>query len=71
MPFFVIRGVLALIVGFAILRLAVLQARASPRWAAVPLVVGSQTMLGFNDQSVQAYIAIPNGVAWTAVGYLL
>ena len=71
MPFFVIRGVLALIVGFVVLRLAVLQARASPRWAAVPLVVSSQTMLGFNDQSAQAYMAIPNGVAWTAVGYLL
>jgi hypothetical protein len=28
-------------------------------------------MLGFNDQNTQALMAIPNGIAWMAVGYLL
>jgi hypothetical protein len=71
MPLFVIPGVLALVVGFALLGLAVLQARVLPRWAAVALVVGSLAMLGFNDQNAQALMAIPNGIAWAAVGYLL
>jgi hypothetical protein len=71
MPVFVIPGVLALVVGFVLLGLAVLQARVLPRWAAVLLVVGSLAMLGFNDQNAQVLMAIPNGIAWMAVGYLL
>jgi hypothetical protein len=39
-PLFVIPGVLALVVGFVLLGLAVLQAGVLPRWAAVLLVVG-------------------------------
>jgi hypothetical protein len=71
MPFFVIPGVLALVVGFVLLGLAVLQARVLPHWAAVLLIVGSLAMLGFNDQNAQVLMAIPNGIAWMAVGYLL
>ena len=71
MPFFVIPGLLALVVGFVLLGLAILQARVLPRWAAVLLVAGSLAMLGFNDQNAQALMAIPNGIAWMAVGYLL
>jgi hypothetical protein len=71
MPFFVIPGVLALVVGFVLLGLAVLQARVLPRWAAVLLIIGTLAMLGFNDQNAQALMAIPNGVAWVVVGYVL
>jgi hypothetical protein len=71
MPLFVIPGVLALVVGFALLGLAVLQARVLPRWVAVLLVVGSLAMLGFNDQNARALMAIPNGIAWAVMGYLL
>ena len=71
MPFFVIPGVLALVVGFVLLGLAVLQARVLPRWAAVLLVAGSLAMLGFNDQNTHALMAIPNAIVWMAVGYLL
>jgi len=71
MPFFVIPGVLALVVGFVLLGIAVLLAGVLPRWAAALLVVGSLAMLGFNDQNTQALLAIPNGIAWIAVGYVL
>jgi hypothetical protein len=71
MPFFVIPGVLALVVGFVLLGLAVLRARVLPRWAAVLLVVGSLAMLGFNDRNMQALMAIPFGIAWMATGYTL
>jgi hypothetical protein len=71
MPYFVIPGVLALVVGFVLLGLAVLQARVLPPWAAVLLIVGTLAMLGFNDQNARALMAIPNGIAWVAVGYVL
>jgi hypothetical protein len=62
---------LALIVGFVLLSVAVLRAGVLPRWAAILLVVGSLAMLGFNDQNWQALMAVPNGLAWMAVGYVL
>jgi hypothetical protein len=67
MPLFVIPGV----VGFVLLGTAVLRAGVLPRWAAALLVVGSLAMLGFNDQNWQALMAIPFGIAWVAVGYVL
>lgn len=71
MPPFVILGILALIVGYLLLGIAVLRARVLLRWSAMLLVVGSLTMLGFNDQNAQALMAIPFGIAWMAVGYAL
>ena len=71
MPYFVIPGVLALVIGFVLLGIAVLRARVLPRWAAALLVIGSLAMLGFNDQNAQALMAIPFGIAWAAVGYVL
>jgi len=71
MPYFVIPGVLALVVGFVLLGLAVLRARVLPRWAGVLLIVGTLAMLGFNDQNALALMAIPNGIGWAAVGYVL
>ena len=63
MPYFVVPGVL--------LGIAVLLARVLPRWKAALLVVGYLGMFGFNDQNAQALLAIPNGIAWVAVGYVL
>jgi hypothetical protein len=71
MPYFVIPGLLALVVGFVLLGIAVLLAGVLPRWAAALLVVGALAMLGFNEQNAQALLAIPNGLAWIAVGYVL
>jgi hypothetical protein len=71
MPYFVIPGVLGLVVGFVLLGISVLLAKVLPRWAAALLVVGSLAMLGLNDQNAQALLAIPFGIAWIAVGYVL
>ncbi len=71
MPYFVIPGVLALVVGFVLLGLAVLRAGVLPRWAAVLLLLGTLAMLGFNDQNARALMAIPNGIGWVAAGYVL
>jgi hypothetical protein len=68
MPYFVIPGLLALVVGFVLLGIAVLLAGVLPRWAAALLVVGALAMLGFNGQNPQDLLTIPNGLAWIAVG---
>ncbi len=68
---FIIPGLLAVIVGFVLLAVAVLGGGVLPRWAAVLLVVGALAMLGFNDQNWQALMAIPFGFTWMAVGYAL
>lgn len=69
MPFFVIPGVLALIVGFLLVGIAILRAGVLPRWVAVLIIVGALAMLGFNEQTWRALMAIPFGLAWIAVGY--
>ena len=71
MPYFVIPGVLALILGSVLLGIAILRAGVLPLWAALLLTVGALGMLGFNEQTALALMAIPLGVAWAAVGYVL
>jgi hypothetical protein len=70
-PAFIIPGVLAIIVGFVLLGIAVLTARVLPRWAAAALILGSLCMLAFNDQNAQVLFGIPFGIAWIVTGYAL
>ncbi|MDP9380876.1 MAG: hypothetical protein M3Q29_12145 [Chloroflexota bacterium] len=69
MPTFVIPGGLALAVGFLLFGISLL--RVLPRWAGVLLVLGALAMLGVNDQNERVLLAIPFGIAWMAVGYVL
>lgn len=71
MPFFVISGGLALIVGFALVGIAVLRARVLPLWASALLVASTIAMLGFNDQNAWVLLGIPFALAWVAAGYIL
>jgi hypothetical protein len=71
MPFFVLPGLLAVVVGFVLLGVAILRARVLPRWAAAVLIVGALAMLGANEQTAWVLMSIPLGIAWVAVGYLL
>jgi len=71
MPGFVIPGVLALVVGFLLLGIAILRASVLPRWAAWLLITGALAMLGFNDQNGLVLMAAPLGIAWVAAGYAL
>ncbi len=70
-PPFVITGLLALVVGFVLVGITILRAGVLPRWVAVLIIVGALAMLGFNDQTWRALMAIPFGVAWVAVGYVM
>lgn len=71
MPYFVIPGVAAFVIGFALLAVAVLRSGVLPRWTAWTLLAGTVTMLGSNEQTERAWLAIPFGLAWIAVGYAL
>jgi hypothetical protein len=69
--FSLIPGGLVLLVGFLLLVITILRARVLPLWVAVLLVVGTLAMLVANDQNAQVFLAIPFGIAWVAVGYVL
>ncbi len=71
MPFLVIPAGLVLLVGFLLLGITILRARVLPLWVAVLFVVGTLALLGVNDQNAQVFLAIPFGIAWVAVGYVL
>ncbi len=71
MPYFVVPGVLTLVLGFVLLGIAILRAGVLPKWAALLLIVGALAMLGFNEQTALALMALPLGVAWATVGYVL
>ncbi len=71
MPYFVIPGGLALIVGVLLVGVAVLRAGVLPRWVAVLVIVGALFMLLANEQTARVLLTIPFGVAWVAVGYAL
>lgn len=71
MPFFVLPGVTALVVGFLLLGITMLRSGAVPRWSAAALVAGTAMLLGFNEQTAAAWLAVPLGIAWMTVGYSL
>jgi len=71
MPYFVIPGLLALVVGLVLLGVAILRSRVLPRWAAALLIIGALAMLAANEQTARVLLTIPLGVAWIAVGYVL
>lgn len=71
MPTFVIPGLLALVIGFVLLGVAILRSRVLPRWAAALLIIGALVMLGSNEQTARVLLTIPLGVAWVATGYVL
>lgn len=71
MPNFVIPAGLALVVGVVLLGITILRSGVLPRWTAALLIIGALAMLGVNDQNERILLAIPFGLAWIAVGYVL
>lgn len=71
MPYFVIPAGLALVVGFLLLGIAILRSGVLPRWTAALLIIGTLVLLAINDQNERILLAIPFGMAWIAIGYVL
>jgi hypothetical protein len=64
-------GSYALMIGSLLVGAATLVTNALPRWGPIALIVGSVAFLLFNTETAAAWFALPYGVAWAAVGYLL
>lgn len=71
MPFFVGPGVVALTVGLVLLAVTVLRSGVLPGWAGGALVIGALSLLLSNEQTATAWLAVPLGLAWVAVGIAL
>jgi len=71
MPYFVVPGLAMLVVGFALLGVAVLRSRVLPTWVSVLLLLGTLAMIGANEQTSRVLLYLPFGVAWVAVGHAL
>lgn len=64
-------GFYGAILGSVLMGSVVLQAGAMPRPVAATLITGSVTLFFFNTETAAAWLAIPFGAAWVAVGYAL
>ncbi len=71
MPYFVIPAALALVAGFVLLGVALLRSGVLPRWVAALLIIATLAMLGMNEQNTWVLMAIPFGVTWAVIGYVL
>jgi hypothetical protein len=71
MPYFVIPTFGALGIGLVLLGVSVLRSGVLPRWASIGLLLGTAAMIGFNEQTHAAWLGLPFGLAWMAVGYAL
>jgi hypothetical protein len=65
-------GIFVLMVGSLLVGVATLTKRVLPSWGAIALIVGSLSLLVFvATQGSSAWLGVPYGAAWVAVGYLL
>ena len=65
-------GFFILMVGSLLVGVATLTRRVLPRWGAIALIVGSLSLLVFvATDGLIAWLGVPYGAAWIAVGYLL
>ncbi len=71
MPYFVIPAALALVAGFVLLGVALLRSGVLSRWVAALLIIATLAMLGMNEQNTWVLMAIPFGVTWAVIGYVL
>lgn len=71
MPYYVVPGLAMVVVGFALLGVAVLRSRVLPTWVSVLLLLGTLAMIGANEQTERALLYLPFGIAWVAVGHAL
>jgi hypothetical protein len=58
-------------IGSLVVGAAALATNALPRWGPIALLVGSVVFFLFNTETAAAWFALPYGVAWAAMGYLL
>lgn len=71
MPFVVIPGMLAVVVGFFLIGIFILRSHVLPRWLGVVLLVSSIVLVAVNEQTQAVLLAIPFGLAIAAAGFFM
>ena len=71
MPFFVVPGILFVIVGVVLLAIFILLARVLPRWLGALLAVSGVLLLGANEQTIAVLLAVPFGLVMATVGLFM
>ncbi|WP_299166327.1 hypothetical protein [uncultured Arthrobacter sp.] len=71
MPYFVVVGMVALIIGFVLIGIFILRSGVLPRWVGILLVVSSALLLGANEQTSAVLLAIPFQLAVAAAGFFM
>lgn len=70
-PLFIIGGLVAVIGGSLLSAILALQGGALPPWAGASLLVATLALLLFNSEDARAWWAVPFGLTWVGVGYVL
>lgn len=71
MPYFVVVGMVALIIGFVLIGIFILRSEVLPRWIGVFLVVSSALLLVANEQTSAVLFAVPFQLAIASAGYVM
>lgn len=71
MPVFVVPGLVALVVGLALLGWTILRSGILPKWLGAVLLFSAVLMLGTNEQTARVLLAAPFGLVWAAAGLAL
>lgn len=71
MPYLVVVGMVALIIGFVLIGIFILRSGVLPRWVGVLLVVSSALLLAANEQTTAVLLAIPFQLAVATAGFFL
>lgn len=71
MPFFVIPGLLGVMVGFVLIGVFILRSGVLPRWLGIVLAVAAVLLLVVNEQTAAVLLAVPFGLAMSVVGIVM
>lgn len=71
MPYFVVVGMVALIIGFVLIGIFILRSGVLPRWVGVLLVMSSALLLAANEQTSAVLLVIPFQLAIASAGYFM
>lgn len=71
MPYFVIVGMVSLIIGFILIGVFILRSGVLPKWLGVLLVASSVLLLAANEQTSAVLFAIPFQLAIAAAGFFM
>lgn len=71
MPFLVIPGVLAVMLGFVLIGVFILRSGLFPRWLGIVLVLSSVLLPAANAEKATVLLAVPFGLAISTAGFFL